>query len=45
MTEIGCTLMGEQSAPAQLVDDAGGRGKPRVGQVAVCYDRDAVRAV
>ncbi|MBV8985211.1 MAG: LLM class F420-dependent oxidoreductase [Acidimicrobiia bacterium] len=28
-----------------LFDDAGGRGKPRVGQVAVCYDRDADAAV
>jgi G6PDH family F420-dependent oxidoreductase len=29
----------------QLFDAAGGNGKPRVGQVAVCYDRDADDAV
>jgi G6PDH family F420-dependent oxidoreductase len=29
----------------RMFDDAGGRGKPRIGQVAVCYDRDADAAV
>ncbi len=29
----------------QLFDDAGGRGKPRVGQVPVCYDPDRDAAV
>ena len=29
----------------QMFDAAGGNGKPRVGQVAVCYDQDAEHAV
>ncbi|MBV9410777.1 MAG: LLM class F420-dependent oxidoreductase [Acidimicrobiia bacterium] len=29
----------------EMFDDAGGRGKPRIGQIAVCYDTDADAAV